>query len=752
MNYLPLRTELQAFYYQGDDVRAKRLADKIFAILDSKKTDGMSPTELKMLQYDVIAEEFEPVLFRNCPYYFETSVLTSCSDGCGRATKKGQNFPQANSWADSQYSYLYKEHNPELFDKFKAQRSELLYLVCGDYWDSTQHFNFNNRPILEGGLKSVYEKARAGLSKAENDGEREFLNGVMAGMLALKKIAERFSKKACEMLSCETDEAVRKNLERIRDTAKRVPWEAPQNLYEALNTLAFMRKALGTLEGVGPNTFGRLDMDLYRFYRKDIEDGTLTEKQCYDLVAQFLVTFDMHYDHDMEMSGYADHELENTYTLGGCDGDGKPLYNELTRIFLTATREEKVIFPKIKVRFSKDSPKEYLDEINRAVVCGTSTILYSNDDAVIPALLRAGRPIDEARDYLISGCWGIACYREKFDHGAYFNLLKPFEFALHRLFDKIEKVGIDFKTFDGDEDFEGLYEKLLYNIEALLRSRNEILSKGMPIRNKIVSLPIFCSTLEDCLENRKSFTEGGARYYDDFLLMFGLPNIVDSLLAIKHLCFDGKRYTLRELLDAVRCNWEGFEDMRLAAVRCPGWGDGSEESCALAARFNDDLYAICQKVPGTMGGRINMGHLTYTEIRWWGEKTLATPDGRYSGDYFAQGLTPSRLKKISSVTDVITSLRALDRTTLAANSVVNIILPAGKTDLAVCEAFLRSAADSAMESLQLNVVTKEQLLDARKHPERHRDLIVRVTGFSARFTALSKGWQDEVLTRNFYDN
>ena len=181
------------------------------------------------------------------------------------------------------------------------------------------------------------------------------------------------------------------------------------------------------------------------------------------------------------------------------------------------------------------------------------------------------------------------------------------------------------------------------------------------------------------------------------------------------------------------------------------WGDGNEDSCALASRFNNDLYDICGKVEGTCGGKVHMGHLTYTEIRWWGEKTLATSDGRYSGEYFAQGLTPSRLKKIPSVTDVITSLRSLDRSTLAANSVVNIILPAGKTDLATCEAFLRSAADSAMESLQLNVTSREQLLDAQKHPELYPDLIVRVTGFSARFTSLSEGWQDEVLTRNFYE-
>jgi len=142
--------------------------------------------------------------------------------------------------------------------------------------------------------------------------------------------------------------------------------------------------------------------------------------------------------------------------------------------------------------------------------------------------------------------------------------------------------------------------------------------------------------------------------------------------------------------------------------------------------------------------------LTYTEIRWWGEKTLATPDGRRSGDYFSQGLTPSRLKKIPCVNDVINSLAALDPSTMAANSVVNIILPS-KIPLEGCEGFLRAAADSAIQSLQLNCTSKKELLDAQKHPEKYQNLIIRVTGFSAKFTSLSKGWQDEVISRNFYE-
>lgn len=232
--------------------------------------------------------------------------------------------------------------------------------------------------------------------------------------------------------------------------------------------------------------------------------------------------------------------------------------------------------------------------------------------------------------------------------------------------------------------------------------------------------------------------------------MFGFPNIVDSLLAIKTLVFDRQEVTLPQYLAAVRANWEGYEKLRQKAVSCPGWGDSSRESCALAARFNGDLYHIFQNRTGPHGGKVHMGHLTYTEIRWWGEKTLATPDGRKHGEYFAQGLTPSRLKRIPCVNDVINAMACLDGSQMAAGSVLNIMLPT-RIPLDRCVAFLRAVTTTATASLQLNCVSKETLLDAQVHPENYPDLIVRVTGFSAKFVSLSKGWQDEIITRNFYD-
>lgn len=748
MNEKKLREELYDFYLHGDVERSKAFAEKCFNILDAKYADGMSVTAQKLLQYDVITEEFSPVIFPHAPFFYETGVLTSLSDGAHDA--KSHSFVQANGWVYKRNEHLFIEQDEQLYKKRTAQMDECFYLICGPYNDVEQHYNFDCRPFLQIGAEGIYEKARAELKNTESADEVEFLESVCRGMTTLRRMAERFAEKAENMLQTETDEECRRNLSLIADAARRVPWKAPESFYEAIATIAFLRTAMGSLEGAGPNTFGRLDKDLFPFYAADLASGATTSEKAYELICQFLLIWDCHYDHDMIMAGYADHELENTYTLGGCDENGDTVYNDLTKMFLRATREKKIIFPKIKCRFSKNSPKEYLDEIDVSIVNGTSVALLQNDDATIPALLRAGKTLEEARNYLVTGCWGVTTSGEKYDHGSYLNLLKPFEYSVHNLADKMEKTGVRFESLDGSRDFEEVYQKTLRNCERLLDAKLDVTRRGGNIFHKVDRFPIFSSTLGGCLENHKDFTMSGAKCRDDYQLVFGFPNIVDSLSAIKTLVFDSKKYTLSEFLTAVRGNWEGFEDMRLDAVRCPGWGDGSEESCALANRFNNDLFAIFDGKIGTYGGKVHMGHLTYTEIRWWGEKTLALPDGRKNGEYFAQGLTPSRLKRIPCVNDVINSLAVLDPSMWAANSVVNIILP-GNIPLDRCEGFLRAVAGTAVQSLQLNCTSKEELLDAQKHPEKYPDLIVRVTGFSAKFTALTREWQDEVITRNFYD-
>ena len=746
MEYLKLRKALNACYSKSVE-RSEAFYEKCMKILEQNYSEDMTALESKMMQYQIISENFEPVIIDDCPFYFETGTMFCECDGA-RIWRHGYKHPGGFTYWKKEKRFV--EQDRELYEQACALRQEIMYLICGTYNDTAQHFVYDYRPVLNGGLKSIYERAEK-LKQTADEKQKKFLEAVCVGLLAIKQSAEKFGKKAQELIEEEKDPDRIKNLERIIESSKTCPWEAPKNLYEALNTIAFMRKMVGTLEGIGTGTFGRLDIDLYKFYKNDIESKLLTKEQAKDLIANFLLLWDCCYDHDMKMVSYADHEMEATYTIGGVDEFGVHVYNELTEIFLTISGEEKIIFPKIKCRFDKNSPKEYLDLINKYVLQGTSTVLYQNDEATIAALLRAGYTETEARDYIIAGCWDLNVIgKESVDGGTYLNMLKPFEFSIHNLTDKIQKVGLDIKGIDNAKTFEEIYQTTLQNIKLLFEKRAKITRLGGNVWHEVDPLPIFSSSLDGLLERGKDFTEGGAKYNAEHYLCFGLPNIIDSLMAIKELCFDQKKYTLEEFLTAVRNNWEGQEIMRIDAMRCHGWGDGSSEASMLANRFNNDLYAIAETLVSTRGGKVRVGHLTYTEIRWWGEATLATPDGRKNGEYFAQGLTPSRLKKIPSVTDAINSLSCLDPSVMAGNSVVNIILPSNKITLDKLEAFIRSVAGSAIQSLQLNCVTKEQLLDAQIHPEKYPNLIVRVTGFSARFTALSPEWQEEVLTRNFY--
>ena len=744
MKYSELRNEIKNYYSTASYENAKKYLEGGTKKLDELYDENMSSYDMKVLQYKTITDIMEPVLFENAPFYYETGIIPGFSDGA----RDYHGSKHIGGWTYWKNYHKFIEQDKELWDLKNRQRSELFYLICGAYSDDAQHFQMNCRPIFEKGLKGVYKDAQEALNNTDNAVEKQFLSAICEGLLCVKRISEKFADKADELLKTQPNNT---NLKRISISARRCPWEKPESFYEALNTYAFMRKVIGSLEGIGPNSFGRVDMDLLPFYEADIKSGKITKDEAFELISQFLIIFDCHYDHDSEMVGYADHELENTYVLGGCDKDGNPLFNDLTKMFLKATNEEKIIFPKIICRFSANSPKEYLDLIDEPVILGTSTILYQNDDSTIPALINNGISEDDARDYVVTGCWGLQtnCCGCKND-GSYVNMLKAFEYQIHNRTDMMKEVGMHFNIIDNAEDFEEVYKITCDNINTLFMERNRITGIGGHIWEQVDPLPIFSSLYCDCIKNRSDITNNGSRYNDDNYMCVGFPNIVDSLLAIKTLCFDKKKYTLKEVLNAVRNNWDGYDEMRLDAIHCCGWGDGSKESCALAKRFNTDLYNMLSELTGQYGGRVNLGHLTYTELRFWGEKTLATPDGRYNGDYISQGLTPSRLKKIPFVTDVINTMAALNKEELSGNNVLNIILP-GTTPLDVCEAFLRTAASTAVEALQLNCVSKETLLDAQKHPEKYPDLIVRVCGFSAKFTSLSPEWQQEVITRNFYE-
>ena len=281
---------------------ARDFCEECIAELDSLYHPDMSAYEMKALQYRVIGAHCRPVLFSNSPFYYELGTLSAHCDGA----RDFRGHTHAGCWTHHKNQHLFFDQDPNLYALKSRQTKALFYLVCGKYNDDSQHFGFHYRPVFSGGLRSLYEMALAHLANAKTEEQQAFLNSVCDGLWAIKDISEKFAALAAARI--ETTQGTEKaNMERIAYSAAHCPWEAPQSFFEALNTYAFLLKAVGSLEGVGLNTFGRPDVALYPFFQKDLATGVLTVEEAYSLICEFLITFDMHYNHDMKMVGYADH-------------------------------------------------------------------------------------------------------------------------------------------------------------------------------------------------------------------------------------------------------------------------------------------------------------------------------------------------------------------------------------------------------------------------------------------------------------
>ncbi len=737
-----LRTELSDFYRSRLNGKFKDCCERSKSALDAAVPGGLNAFEEKRRQYAVIAETVEPVLFRHTDFYYEVCA----NDSVERPQTPGMWTYRKNR---SDYSRLAEA----VLAEKNACTSVPLYTFCGEFGDEMYHFAFENEKVLQTGFRGLYEKISGYLAKPGlTERQTAFYRAAADGCLSMKRVAERFSEKARELADAALSADEKRHYEKIAETARKIPWEKPSGFYEALEAVLFIEQVLPALEGGGLYTVGRLDRLLWEFYRSDLEAGALTREQAYALICEFLILFDSRIDHDSP--DQSDSLVCAVYTLGGCDEDGKPFYNELTELFLRANREENIIYPKIKCRFGKDSPGEYLNLINAELASGKSTLLYVNDDAMLPALRRAGIGDGDARNYSLLGCWEPVVPGCSNEHCAYMNLIKILELSVWGGYSH-EALPFEIRPIDGAEDFEDVLETVLADIEAVFASRSRVAVGARRYWSEIDPHPLISCALDDCLARGRDLTEGGAKYNLDEIICAGLPNVIDSLLVIRDLCFEKKTVTLPALLHAVRSNWaDDTPDMaalRSDALRCHFFGDASVESMSLTERVTDFIAECAEKQPSLWGGRMTVGYMLFMELYRWAKGVRATPDGRHNGDLFARGLTPSSLHHIESVTDVLTGLSAIDPSGVAADSVLNITLPYHDMPLPIWEAFLRTAAGFPVQALQINCVTKEELLDARIHPEAHSGLIVRVCGYSAKFTSLPRYVQDDFLQRNFFE-
>jgi pyruvate formate-lyase/glycerol dehydratase family glycyl radical enzyme len=643
----------------------------------------------------------------------------------------------------------------------------------GNITSGDGHIIVDYPTLMKSGLEGVIAQADEALAHlSPYDGadarKRPFLEGVGIACNAAVRFAARYADEAERQAVQEQDAGRRAELERIAEACRRVPAKAPRTFHEALQ-MAWFVHLITQIESNGHSfSLGRLDQYTYPFYRADLESGSLTEEQALELLEclwlkLFSVIKIRPWSHTRFGIGYPTYQ---NVTIGGLDRSGLDATNELSYMVLRTIRETRLTQPNVSARFHSATPDKFLIECGRTIRMGFGMPAMKNDEIIIPALLEKGVRPEDAYDYAIVGCveaavpgkWG---YRNT--GMAFLNMHKVLELAYNNGRDP--NTGITLCTGTGSltdfQSFDELYDAFLKQLVFYTRCHVEMDTYGDLALEELVP-DAFCSALvSDCIARGKTIKEGGAVYDVVSGLQSGLANVANSLMAIKKLIFEDGALTLQQLQSALSADFAGKEGERIRhlLLSAPKYGNDIDAVDQLAARVLNDYLAEASKYHTTRYGRGPIGG-TYAGSTSnisanvpLGQPVGATPDGRKTGQPIAEGISPSHGTAEKGPTAVMRSATKLATIKMIAQ-LLNLRLAPGSLDtddgLRRLARLLRGFQALKGWHVQFNTVATETLLDAQKNPEKYRDLVVRVAGYSALFITLDKATQDDIIARTMH--
>ena len=750
-DYAALRRELRAFYPDECHGRCKHpaFAESDRLIREEVRAyaaahPAYDALELRRASYAAMRRHFQPFIFDESPFYFEAGVnggwvmeimpARIVNELCRRFYREKGLVP------DSAFARQRERHH------------QTYALCCGPLVDDMHHVpTFHT--VFTKGFRGVREEAVAALAACPKDdvpGRRE-LEAALDGLDTIHELQLKFAQEARRRLAAgASSERSRKWLERMAESASRCPWEPPRTFYEGLNFLWFMREIPSYVDGLASYSLGRPDAWLLDLYRRDLANGSLTAREARDLVNRWMIIADCHYDGMSIVNSYSDHEAEIPVTLGGCDAAGRPVYNELTRLFLDGHLDCNCVFPKLHVRFGANSPQEYLEHVGAMVIKGHCVFAMFNDDIAVETFRRHGIPLDRARDYVCCGCWdGNVDSLTDCDAANYMSAIRVLEASIYHEPEQDEKAQLRIDPIEGAASFAEVKRIYMDNLLRFFRDTASDYTRYGRSAAQVFPHPAYSACLEGCIARRRDTTDGGARFHPRVMTLAFAANAVDSLCAIDRVCFRDRLATLPEFLGAVRANWKGprGEELRLAALASPYWGDNSPESNGLMRWLFETVARNLDGLKNEHGSPFVLAAWIYREFVYWAQWTRATPDGRHDGDRLAQGFAPSEYRCKAAATTVLNAIGTVPHELLYASNANLTFDKLGMTPTLLAAIF-RVFAKRRGHLLQPNCNSVEELLDAQAHPERHQDIIVKVCGFSARFISLSKRWQDEVIARH----
>ncbi|MCP2606592.1 formate C-acetyltransferase/glycerol dehydratase family glycyl radical enzyme, partial [Candidatus Aminicenantes bacterium AC-708-I09] len=586
----------------------------------------------------------------------------------------------------------------------------------------------------------------------------EELRAMEIAVDALIIYAKRHAEKLKELSKQEKNPERRKELERMVEICSRIPAYPPRDFWEALQYYWFVHLGV-IIELNGWDSFnpGRLDQHLYPFYKKGLEERTLTVEKAKELLEAFWIKFNNQPAPPKvgvtgeESSTYTDFALIN---LGGVKEDGSDAVNELSYLILDVIKEMKLVQPSSMVQISKKNPDSFLKKALEVVRIGFGQPSIFNTDAIIQELLRQGKSIEDARNGGASGCVEAGAFgKESYILTGYLNFPKIFEITLNNGLDPRtgKKVGLEtgdpvsFKTFD--ELFEAFQKQMKYFIDIKIRGNNII----ERLYAEYVPAPFLSVLIDDCILKGKDYHNGGARYNTSYIQGVGLGTITDSLTAIKYHVYDKKNITMEEMLKALKNNFRGYEKFRLILLnKTPKYGNDDDYADYIMKNVFDVFFNAVDGRPNTRGGTHRINLLPTTVHIYFGKVTGATPDGREAQEPLSEGVSPVQGADRKGPTAVIKSVAKIDHVKTGGTLLNQKFTPSILQDdegLDKLAKLIRTYFKLDGHHVQFNVVTAETLRDAQKHPEKYRDLIVRVAGYSDYFVDLKTELQNEIIKR-----
>jgi pyruvate formate-lyase/glycerol dehydratase family glycyl radical enzyme len=610
-------------------------------------------------------------------------------------------------------------------------------------------------------FKRDIERSLASLEGTQDrdaEAKRQELEAMRIAADALISFAGRHAEQARALAREEKDPARRAELGHIAEVCEHVPAHAPRDFHEALQYYWFVHLGvtteLNTWDAFNP---GHLDQHLYPFYARGIEDGTLTREKAEELLQCFWIKFNNQPAPPKvgvtaaESGTYTDFAQINT---GGVRADGSDAVTDLTYLMLDVVEEMRLLQPSASIQVSEKSPDAFIKRASRIIRTGFGQPSAFNADLIVRELVRQGKSLVDARQGGSSGCVEVGAFgKESYILTGYFNMPKVLEITLANGVDPRTGRRIGLETgnaadFDSFEALLGAYEKQIRHFVDIKIKGNDVIERLYAER---MPSPFLSILIDDCVAKGTDYNAGGARYNTTYIQGVGLGTITDCMSSIKYHVFDRKSLTMEELLGALARDFDGAERMRQMLLnRTPRYGNDDDYADGVMLRLFDVYFNAIDGRPNAKGGSYRINLLPTTVHVYFGSVTGATSDGRKAWQPLSEGVSPVQGADRKGPTAVLRSVARMDHVRTGGTLLNQKFTPqvlGGETGLDSIVALIRSYFDLGGHHIQFNVVDAATLREAQRDPARHRDLIVRVAGYSDYFCDLGPALQDEIIAR-----